>query len=67
MSTWFVERRLEWIRESVEIFGRINREHVVQKFGITPQQVSADFAEAERRWPEMMRYDRSLKCYVRNR
>ena len=67
MSTWFVERRLEWIRESVEIFGRINREHVMQKFGISAPQVSVDFAEVERRWPEMMRYDKNIKCYVRNR
>lgn len=65
MSTWFVERRLEWIRESVIIFGRINREHVSQKFGVSHQQASEDFAEANRRWPEMMRYDFSHRCYVR--
>jgi hypothetical protein len=28
---WFLEFRLAWIKESVEIFGQINRENVMRK------------------------------------
>ncbi len=63
--TWFTERRLEWIKESVDIFGHVNRAHIEKKFGITAAQASVDLREAQHRWPDLMEYDTSGKRYVR--
>ena len=63
--TWFVEARLAWIKEMIEIFGFINRDHVTKKFGVTKQVASKDFGEVAKRWPELMRYDATGKRYVR--
>lgn len=66
METWAVEQRLEWIKESVEIFGQINREHIMRKFWVSSPQASADIAKAILRWPDLMTYNRSTKRYERN-
>lgn len=63
---WFLEYRLAWIKESVEIFGQINRENIMRKFGQSAPQASLDIAEAVKRWPDLMTYSRSLKRYERN-
>lgn len=64
-GTWFVERRLEWIKESVEIFGFINRAHVQKKFGVSTPQASYDLKAALQRWPSLMAYNTSAKRYER--
>jgi hypothetical protein len=63
---WFQEYRLAWIKESVEIFGHINRENIMRKFGTSTPQASLDLAEALKRWPDLMTYNRSAKRYERN-
>jgi hypothetical protein len=65
MSTWFKSQRLEWIKESVWIFGFINREHIEKKFNVSTPQASLDLQDAMERWPHLMTYDRSAKRYVR--
>lgn len=65
MSNWFVEQRLAWIKESVEIFGAIRRQHIQKKFGVSTAQAALDIREALTRWPGLMEYDRSLKRYAR--
>lgn len=62
---WFAEYRLAWIKESVEIFGYVNRKHIMQKFQITAAAASGDLREAQKRWPELMDYDPSGKRYVK--
>jgi hypothetical protein len=62
---WFVEYRLAWIRESVLIFGQINREHIMLKFGVSQPQVSHDVKMAMFRWPDLMTYNKSSKRYER--
>lgn len=64
--TWFVEQRLAWIKESVEIWGYINREHIRKKFGVSDPQASADIAKVIARWPALMAYNKSQKQYVSN-
>ena len=64
MSNWFTETRIAWIKESVEIFDFVNRVHIQKKFGISTPQASYDLAEAMRRWPCLMAYDKSEKRYV---
>lgn len=63
MSDWFKNARLMWIRESVEIFGFINREHIEKKFGVSTPQASVDIQEAMRRYPDVMVYNKSTKRY----
>lgn len=63
--TWFTEQRFAWIKESVEIFGYVNRGHIVKKFGITTAQASVDIREVQARWPDLMDYDTSGKRYVK--
>jgi hypothetical protein len=60
---WFAERRYAWIKESLEIFGTIRREHVMKKFQISEAQASLDLREARSRWPDLMEYDLSEKIY----
>jgi hypothetical protein len=65
-GTWFVEFRLAWIKESIEIFGQINRENIMRKFGVSTAQASLDLRAAQNRWPHMMTYNTSTKRYERN-
>lgn len=65
MSRWFVEHRLAWIKESIQIFGFINREHIMKKFGVSLPQASADLALLQARHPDLIVYNRSQKQYLR--
>lgn len=60
---WFTEHRVAWIKESLEIFGTIRREHIMRKFHVSPAQASLDLREARSRWPDLMAYDLSEKVY----
>lgn len=64
---WFTEHRVEWIKESVEIFGAINREHIMKKFGVSVAQASLDLRKARNRWPDLIKYDLSEKVYKAKR
>jgi hypothetical protein len=61
---WFWDQRQRWIAETVGIFGFINREHIVCKFGVSVPQASADLREFQKRRPGAIIYDKSLKRYV---
>lgn len=60
---WFTEQRIAWIKESVEIFGIVRREHIQKKFGISIAQASLDLREVRKRWPDLISYDLSEKAY----
>lgn len=64
MANWFVQQRMDWIAESLRVFGFINREHLVRKFGISVPQASNDLTAFSARNPTAMRYDLSAKRYV---
>ena len=61
---WFLEQRIQWIAETVRIFGFINRAHIELKFHISTPQASADLQEFQQRFPAMIEYDRKSKRYV---
>lgn len=63
MMRYFEQMRVAWIIEMVEIYGFINRGHVVKKFGVTEQVASKDFGTVQKLHPHLMRYDTSAKCY----
>jgi DNA polymerase I-like protein with 3'-5' exonuclease and polymerase domains len=60
---WFEQQRMEWITESLRVFGFINRAHLQKKFGISQPQASKDLQTYMRRFPHAMRYDLSAKRY----
>lgn len=64
MARWFEQHRLEWIAETLRVFGFINREHIQRKFGVSQPQASADLAAFMRANPDAMTYDMSAKRYV---
>lgn len=64
MANWFTEQRILWIKESVEIFGFINREHIEKKFGVSVAQASLDLRAAQERWPSLIKYNKSAKQYI---
>lgn len=63
IMNWFAEHRVAWIKESLEIFGSVRREHVMKKFGVSTAQASLDLREVRSRWPVLMQYDLSEKIY----
>jgi DeoR/GlpR family transcriptional regulator of sugar metabolism len=65
MSRWFESQRIAWIAEMLLIYGFINREHLVRKFGISVPQASKDLQTFARNSSGAMVYDLSKKCYVR--
>jgi hypothetical protein len=62
--TWFVDQRMTWIAEALDVFGFINRDHLQRKFGISPPQASKDLRAFMRANPTAMTYDSSEKRYV---
>ena len=62
---WFARHRQEWIAETIRVFGFINREHLIRKFGISMPQASMDLREFQRLNPGRIAYDKSLKCYTK--
>jgi DeoR/GlpR family transcriptional regulator of sugar metabolism len=61
---WFEEQRMEWIAETLRVFGFINREHLQRKFGISQPQASKDLQTFARQHPGAIAYDLSSKRYV---
>jgi hypothetical protein len=64
MARWFERHRMEWISETLRVFGFINREHLMLKFGISMPQASNDLATFKRINPDRIDYDLSAKRYV---
>ena len=61
---WFQQQRMEWIAETLRVFGCINRVHLERKFGISTPQASVDLNRFMHAYPGAMYYDQSLKRYV---
>lgn len=62
---WFTRARHDWIAEQLHVYGFINRDHLVRKFGISVPQASHDLTAFVRQHPDAVRYDLQRKCYVR--
>jgi hypothetical protein len=61
---WFQQHRMEWIAETLRVFGTINRKHLMLKFGISEIQAALDFKEFQKLRPGAMEYDTSTKRYT---
>ena len=62
---WFEQQRMDWIAETLRIFGYINREHLCLKFGISLPQAANDFGQFQRERPGVMVYNKCAKRYER--
>ena len=61
--SWFLEQRMVFIAEALNVFGYINREHLERKFSISTPQASSDLREYQKRHPLSMTYNKSMKRY----
>jgi predicted DNA-binding transcriptional regulator YafY len=61
---WSVERRLAFIENRLFWLGDVNRPAVVERFGVSMSQASADIARYLAVNGEGVSYDKSAKCYV---
>lgn len=62
---YFVMERRQWILEMLRVYGFINRQHIMTKFGLSMPQASLDLKLFQRSYPYFVTYDQSRKCYVR--
>lgn len=62
--SWFSDQRMEWITETLRVFGHINRKHLMRKFAISEPQAVIDLREYRKRFPGTMEYDAHRKTYV---
>ena len=60
---WFESQRIAWIAEMLHIYGFINREHLMRKFGISRPQASNDLRSFQRNSSGGMKYNLSTKRY----
>ena len=60
---WSVERRLDFIASRLTWEGRINRLDLVARFGVSPNQATADLRRFDKLHPGALRYDTRAKTY----
>lgn len=60
---WSMERRLEFVDFRLYWEGRINRKDLIDHFGISVPQASADLRKYQEKAPENIEYDKSKKYY----
>ncbi len=65
MSKWFESYRVAFIAEMLHVYGFINREHLMRKFGISRPQASKDLRMFQQRSSGGVRYNLSTKRYER--
>lgn len=64
MSSWFKDRRQEYIAAALRKFGQVRRADLIREFGISSPQASHDIAIFMSGEPPRVRYDVSAKAYV---
>lgn len=61
---WYADQRQKWIREMLRVYGFINRQHIMRKFGLSNAAAALDFKQFISTNPEAMTYDSNRRCYV---
>ena len=61
-----IEQRLRFIDFLLEHYGAINRNALIDYFGISVPQVSKDFKDYLKLAPDNMRYSVTKKSYIKN-
>jgi len=61
---WYKQYRMNWIAESLRVYGFINREHVMRKFGLSTPQASKDLNEFQKLYPYALEYSLTQKKFI---
>lgn len=64
MSDWFIKHRQGFIADMLRTYGQVHRGAIMEKFGVSLPQASADIAAFNKANPEAMTYDGRAKAYV---
>lgn len=48
----------------IQIYGFINRSHLMKKFRVSIVQASHDLRDAANMWPHLIKYDKYKKSYT---
>lgn len=62
-GSWVMGQRQAWILEVVQIYGYINREHVMRKFGVSTPQASIILRQFQEHHPNAIVYNKTTKRY----
>jgi len=62
--SWALDRRLDYIDWRLARHGEVRRQHLIDAFGISMPQASADLASFDAAHAGAMEYDKSRKVYV---
>ena len=62
-GSWVMGQRQAWILEVVQIYGFINREHVIRKFGVSTPQASIILRQFQEHHPHAIVYNKTTKRY----
>lgn len=63
MSSYYQMHRIDWIVDTVRIYGFINRKHIQRKFGVSTPQAALDIKRARQAHPNLMAYNTVKKRY----
>ncbi len=63
MSTWFAERRIDFIDGRLAEHGEIRREHIMAAFSVSVMQASKDLGVYRRLYPNSIIYDFKRMLY----
>lgn len=63
MTDWFTLHRQDWIAEMLDVYGFINRIHIMRKFGISRLQAAVDLRDFQDKHPDRVRYNGTNKRY----
>jgi hypothetical protein len=61
---WELARRLDYIDWRIITRGFVRRQHLMETFGVSEAQASADLATFREMFPDALGYDLSAKKYV---
>ena len=64
--TWAQRKRVQWINEMLDVYGFINRKHIMRKFDVSEPQASKDFTMFLTIFPHRATYDKNTKQYKRD-
>lgn len=64
---WYGEQRRNWIAEMLRIYGFINRSHICEKFGCSPQAAGKDLTAFQEENADWVQYSPRRRAYINTR
>ena len=61
---WYHSEKMRWMKEMLEVYGFINRIHLMRKFKISNGQAAIDFRKFDELHGALWRYDNCMRAYV---